>query len=451
SQPLTTQQPKEAKPETAEQIEARREAEMLKAEMQAAEQELVTFVERKQDLEQQIELEQKLLESAEMSRDNLDRALNVARTEMHQLIEQGAGRAKLRDVQQRIDNIRLYVEQNRLEIDRRRDYIESLYQRGEDLSAEQLTVTQQLREKREEAEAARKRSVWLQSPLHPHNLWRWVLERGPRILIVIAAAWILLMLVRISSRTIARTLMSKAGTQLRRGTNRADTLALSGQSAATVVIIIGAALLTFQEAGVDVKTVLGGAAILGVAFAFGAQNLMRDYFTGIMIVLEDQYELGDLITIGEVTGTVEKVTMRTTVLRDFEGRVHFIPNGEIKAVTNRTYVWGRALLRIPVSLKEDPDNVIRVLREVEEEFRVDPEFGQWVTDDPVVLGVDKFNEYGMVIVTYINTRPDTVFQTRRELLRRIKRRFDAEGIEISVPHIRLVQGEDTDITLLKGQ
>ncbi len=126
---------------------------------------------------------------------------------------------------------------------------------------------------------------------------------------------------------------------------------MSFRSAATVLILIGGILLVFQEAGFDVKTVLGGAAILGFAVAFGAQNLMRDYFTGFMILLEDQYELGDLVTIEDITGTVEKVNMRTTMLRDLEGRVHFIPNGEVKSVTNRSYVWGRAVIEVPVGLQ----------------------------------------------------------------------------------------------------
>ncbi len=441
-EPAPVQPRQQIEPETAEQIEARREAEKLEEEAKLAEQELVGFVERKRNLEQQIELEQALLATAETSRRNLDSALNLGRSELDELIAQNAGKGKLQDAKRRIDEIQALVEQNRQEIDRRRDYIESLYQRREELSAEQLAVTQQLEAKREEAGAARKRSVWLQSPLHPRNVWNWMVERGPRILIVLFVAWILLLLIRFASPRIARAMVVRRGDSDRRGgTNRANTLALSFQSGATVFIVVAGTLLAFQEAGVDIKTVLGGAAILGVAFAFGAQNLMRDFFTGVMIILEDQYELGDLVTIGPVTGTVEKVNMRTTVLRDFEGRVHFIPNGEIKSVTNRTYVWGRALLRIPVALKEDPDRVIEVIREVEEEFRADPEVGDWVTDEPVVLGVDKFSEYGMVIVTYMKTRPDTVFQTRRELLRRIKKRFDKEGIEISVPHLKLLQSE----------
>jgi small conductance mechanosensitive channel len=122
------------------------------------------------------------------------------------------------------------------------------------------------------------------------------------------------------------------------------------------------------------------------------------------------------------------------VLRDLEGRVHFIPNGEIKAVTNRTYVWGRAVLEIPIGFHEDVDRVMDVILEVAQEFREDPEVGDWVTDEPVMLGVDKFSESGVIIKFMVQTRPDKIFPTRRQLLRRIKKRFDEEGIDISVPH-----------------
>ena len=178
--------------------------------------------------------------------------------------------------------------------------------------------------------------------------------------------------------------------------------------------------------------------------AFGAQNLMRDYFTGFMILAEDQYELGDLVSIGNITGTVEKVNMRTTMLRDIEGRVHFIPNGEIKTVTNRTYVWGRAVLEIPVGYKEDVDRVMDIILEVAAEFHADPEVGGWVTGEPVMLGVDKFTEYGVVIKFMLQTLPDKGFPVRREMLRRIKKRFDEEGVEISVPHRILVPQQVDD-------
>ncbi len=420
-------------PETAEQIEARREAEKLEAEARLAEQQLVSFVERKRGLDAQIEIEQTLLDTAKQSRKNLDLAADGARENLQRLNSKGASKSELREIERRLDNIQKLQRKNREEIDQRRTYLDSLYKRREELNQEQLAVTQQTEEKRLEAAEARKHTVWLESPLHPRNVGQWFVVRGPRILMVIVFAWALLALVRFSAQRIARTLVNRAG-GTRRGSNRADTLALSFQSALSLLIMVSAVLLAFQEAGVDIKTVLGGAAILGVAFAFGAQNLMRDYFTGFMIVLEDQYELNDLITIGAVTGRVEKLNMRTTVLRDLEGRVHFIPNGEIKSVTNRTYIWGRALLEIPVGFKEDPDRVMAVIQSVEEEFRADPEFSDWVAGDPVMLGVDKFSEYGMIIKTFVQTRPDKIFETRRELLRRIKKRFDTEGIQISVPH-----------------
>jgi hypothetical protein len=119
-----------------------------------------------------------------------------------------------------------------------------------------------------------------------------------------------------------------------------------------VLITVFAVLLVLQEAGVDIKTVLGGAAIIGVAIAFGAQDLMKDYFSGFLILLEDQYQLGDLVTISGITGTVESVNMRVTVLRDLEGRVHFVPNGSIDHVTNRTYAWGRPVFEVPVRFDE---------------------------------------------------------------------------------------------------
>ena len=432
----------QTQPETAEQIEARREADQAEEEARKAEAALVSFVERKNALENQIEMEQELIVTARQSRENLQIGLEAAEGELNRLIADEAGKQQLQQARSTIDTIQDLLQESQDEIDERREYLESLHERMKALQAEQLAVTQEAEAKRLEAAAARKKSIWLESPLHPRNLWRWLTTRGPRMLLVIVVAWILLALVRWSARGVARTVVGTAREDQARGANRADTIALSLRSAASLFIVVAGVLLVFQEAGVDVKTVLGGAAILGVALAFGAQNLMRDYFTGFMILLEDQYELGDLITVGGVTGRVEKVNMRTTVLRDLEGRVHFIPNGEIKLVTNRTYVWGRAVLEVPIGYKEDVDRAMAVILEVAEEFRSDPEVGEWVTDAPVMLGVDKFTEQGVIIKFMVQTKPDKIFPTRRQLLRRVKKKFDEKGIAISVPHRVVVQESD---------
>jgi small conductance mechanosensitive channel len=441
--PVTpSEQPPSTLPESAEQIEARREAERREAAAQEAEQAVMNFLERKAALEEQIEFEQNQLETAGASRENLDQALKESQADLEEAIEAGADQSKLTSIQRRIREINDLMRQTRGEIDDRRAQLDSLHDQLDALHEEQIAVTQEAEARREEAQAARKRSSWLESPLHPQNIFRWFTTRGPRMLLVIVVTFVLLFLLRLSARGVARSVVrgGRAGDPSST-TNRADTLALSFRSAASLLIVVAGTLLVFQEAGVDIKTVLGGAAILGVGIAFGAQNLMRDYFNGFMILLEDQYELGDLITIGGITGRVEKVNMRTTVLRDLEGRVHFIPNGEVKSVTNRTYLWGRAVLEIPIGYKEDVDRVMDVILDVAKNFRTDPEFESWVTDDPVMLGVDKFTEYGVVIKFMMQTRPDKIFPVRRQMLRRIKNRFDQEGIEISVPHRVIIQGK----------
>lgn len=213
---------------------------------------------------------------------------------------------------------------------------------------------------------------------------------------------------------------------------------MSLRSAATVLILVGGAILVLQGAGIDVKTVLGGTANLGFALAFCAQNLMRGYFTGFMILLEDQCEPGDVVIIGDVTGRVEKASTRTTMLRDLEGRGHFIPDGEVQSVTNRSYVWGRALIEVPVAYKEDMDRVMAVLVEVAAGLRADPYFGPWVSKEPVMLGVDRFIESGVII----ETLPDKMFPVRREMLRRVENEFDKVGIEISLPYRMHMQPKD---------
>jgi small conductance mechanosensitive channel len=201
-----------------------------------------------------------------------------------------------------------------------------------------------------------------------------------------------------------------------------------------------------QEAGVDITTVLGGAAIIGVAIAFGAQDLMKDYFSGFLILAEDQYQLGDLITIRGITGTVESVNMRVTVLRDLEGRVHFVPNGSIDQVTNRTYGWGRPVFEVPVGFEEDVDKVMETLVEIAKELRDDPDWSGSIIGDPEMLGVDKFSDYGAVIKFMVKTQPDKLFVVRREMLRRITKRFNRLGIRITVPQRMLVRGdEDTQV------
>lgn len=435
-----------ARPETAAQIEARREAQSKAADAQVAEQAIVDSVERKQALEEQIQLEEKLLTTAKQSLANLTNALLVKEGELQELITTNASKAELKDVKETITNIKKFIDKTKDEIANRSGKLDTLNKQLQDREESQEKVVKEAEEKREQAEVARKKSIWLESPLHPQNILRWIVTRGPRVLFVFAAVIVLLMITRLSAHRIARVLVGRGRGKDEGRLNRANTLSVSFLSLARVFIILGGILLALQEAGVDIRTVLGGAAIIGLAIAFGAQNLMRDYFTGFMIMLEDQYELGDIVSIGNITGKVETVNMRTTVLRDLEGRVHFIPNGDIKQVTNRTYGWAQAVFDINVAFKEDVDQVMRILLDCANELRQDPDFSDHIIEEPVMLGVDRFGDAAVTIKFMLKTRPDKMWPVRRELLRRIKNRFDQEGIEIPIPHRVIYQQTESALT-----
>ncbi|MCG6924195.1 MAG: mechanosensitive ion channel family protein [Acidobacteria bacterium] len=432
-------------PETTEQIAARQELERKSGAARLAEQALVTFVKRTEAVEVQIGLEQTLLRVDEEALENLAGFMREREEWREARMGAGAGDAELSGLDAQIERLKAEWQRVSDGVSHRRVDLASLEERLGYATGEQERIAEVVEERRREAEAARRRLVWLESPLYPGNLSRWALERGPRVLAVLLLAGLVLLLIRFSLRRIARAVVTKSRKVRSSAVNRADTLALSFQSLATTLILAACVLLVLQEAGIDVKTVLGGAAILGVAIAFGAQNLMRDYFTGFMMLLEDQYELGDLVTIGSITGTVERVNMRVTMLRDLEGRVHFIPNGQIGSLTNRTYDWARALVEIPVGPEQDVDLVMALLLDVARGLKADPEWSEEIVDEPQMLGVDKFTESGVIIKLLLKTQPERMFPIRRELLRRIKKAFDEAGIRPGFPQ-RVVRepppGED---------
>ena len=424
---------------TAAQLQASKALERKLHEVELAKQELDEFIERKRALQRQIEFEKEIEQGDEKEIENLKAALQTMEARLEKYVEQGRSKERISRRERGNRDLAKFIKEAERAGSKRSEYIESLNTRLLHLEEAQLRITEEVDEAQEEAEKAQRHMMWLESPIHPENIAHWAKERGPRILLVIFAAFFLLLFVQLSARRIARTVVRRRRGDRSEGTGRADTLAFSFQSASRVLIVVFGVLLVLQEAGVDIKTVLGGAAIVGVAIAFGAQDLMKDYFSGFLILLEDQYQLGDLITIGGVTGTVESVNMRVTVLRDLEGRVHFVPNGSIDHVTNRTYAWGRPVFEIPVRFDEDVDRVMETLVEVAKELSEDPAWKGSIIGDPEMLGVDKFSEYGVIIKFMVKTQPDKLFPVRRQMLRRITKRFNELGIQITVPQRLLVR------------
>lgn len=214
---------------------------------------------------------------------------------------------------------------------------------------------------------------------------------------------------------------------------RAVTLAGIFKGVSKIVIVLVAGLTILGILGINTAPLIAGAGVAGLAISFGAQNLIRDFISGFFILLENQYRVGDVIRAAGVSGQVEDMNLRITVLRDLEGVAHFIPNGEIKVVSNLAKEWSRAVVNVGVAYKEDLDRVVSVLNTVGQELSKDPIFGPGILESPQVLGVENFGDSQVTLRIATKTRPLKQWETARELRKRIKAAFDREGIEMPYP------------------
>jgi len=212
---------------------------------------------------------------------------------------------------------------------------------------------------------------------------------------------------------------------------RAETTGSVLRSIATVVIFGIAAMMVLQDLGMDLAPLLASAGIAGVAIGFGAQNLVRDYMAGIFMLLEDQYGVGDTIDVGEATGVVEVVTLRTTRLRDADGVVWYVRNGEITRVGNQSQGWARAVVDLPVAYDSDLDRIITLLRETAAEFASDGDWKDKLTGEPDVWGVQAMSGTAAIIRIVVKTTTGDQGPVARELRRRAKAALDAEGVALA--------------------
>jgi small conductance mechanosensitive channel len=213
---------------------------------------------------------------------------------------------------------------------------------------------------------------------------------------------------------------------------RARTLTQLLNNAGGVAISI-TALLTILNQFIEIAPLLAGVGVAGLAISFGAQNLVRDVIGGFFILLEGQFSIGDVIEVAGVSGMVERMTMRVVMLRDLDGTLHIVPNGNITLVSNKTRNWSRAVLDLAVSYKEDADRVMAVLRALSGELWRDQGWRGRLMAEPEVWGVERLGEHAVLIRLVANTQPGKQWEVSRELRRRIKQRFDAERIEIPLP------------------
>ncbi len=275
----------------------------------------------------------------------------------------------------------------------------------------------------------------------------WFIQSGYKILVIIAGAIIIVKIAEIVTIRLLTSLKKyKHPRDEEEFLKRIDTMRFIIRYVFNIVILIIAIAMILKVIGLDIRPVLAAAGVLGIAIGFGAQSLVKDVISGFFILLENQIRVGDVVQIAGKGGVVEEVNLKMTILRDLSGNVHYIPNGEITVVTNMTKVYSRYVFNIGVAYREDVDEVIEVIKTVDEDLRSDEDFGPDILEPIEILGLDEFADSALIIKARTKTKPIKQWRVAREFNRRLKKAFDANNIEIPFPHTTLYMGKNKDNT-----
>lgn len=419
----TAEVPRSLSPRVAE---AESEASKKAAAAQAAQRDVRELAERQRALQENLDIEKQRLQNAYKRYDNLSQTLQTLEDELYRELNAGKEFKALGDINGRRDATR--------------DQLYAVSRELQDHTARIQTLQTELLGLQQEELAAANEAAQKAAAANQASLQRWLVVAKEYALVALPRAAVIIGLVlalrwvirRASKRLVPVVARAGRGTDAERE-NHARTLVGVFSNAIETAIYVGTTLVVLQIFNVPVSTLLGGVAVVGLAVAFGAQNLIRDYFSGFMILLENQYKINDVVSINSNTGTVERITLRITVLRDFEGKLYFIPNGQITSVVNQTHEWSRVVLDIAVAYKERIEKVMSVLLELADAICREPGFQDAILREPELLGVEKLADSAVIVRLCFVTRPDKKMPIQREMLRRIKNRFEELGIEIPYP------------------
>lgn len=262
-----------------------------------------------------------------------------------------------------------------------------------------------------------------------------------RICGIVIGAWIVIAVAQRAIRALRLRIASRFDD--REAIQRAETLGRVIRYLAAVVVSLVAGMLVLSEVGISVAPILGAAGVVGVAVGFGAQSLVKDYFTGFFLLVEDQIRQGDVVKLGEHAGLVEQVTLRYVQLRDYDGHVHFVPNGIITSVVNMGRDHAQAVVDVGISYDADVDAAMSVMRGVGMAMRLDAELGKRILGDLEIAGVERWADSAVVIRARFKVAPLEQWTVRREMLRRLKLAFDRAGVEIPFPQLVLHRSRRT--------
>lgn len=266
------------------------------------------------------------------------------------------------------------------------------------------------------------------------NLVPWFYNHGLKILLIFAGAYFIRRFTGIFiTKLVRKAVFSDHFLTKEAEQKREDTLIRVFNGVVIVLIWLIALLMILSEFGVSIAPLLAGAGVVGVAIGFGAQYVVRDFVTGLFLILENQYRVGDVVCVGTTCGVVETINLRMTILRDLDGVAHHIPNGEIKSASNLSKHFARVNLNVGVSYQSDLEKVIKVVNQVGQDLASDSKWKDVITDPPKFLRVDDFADSAVVIKILGETKPLQQWDVTGELRKRIKIAFDKEGIEIPYP------------------
>jgi moderate conductance mechanosensitive channel len=279
--------------------------------------------------------------------------------------------------------------------------------------------------------------VELRVGLHPEDVSRWLAQSGARVLLLVLLAF--------AANRFAASVFRNAEHEIAEGDDletqerrkRLHTVGATSRRFFAILIWSAAALMVLRELDVDITPVLTGAGIIGLAVGFGAQTLVKDIISGLFLIAEDQVRLGDAAEVNGIGGTVEEINLRTIVLRDLEGALHYIANGEIRTLANKSKDFSYYVIDIGVAYEDDADRIVEVVRGVARELMQDPVFAASILEPLEVLGVEAFKPTEVTLRFRIKTLPLKQAEVGRELRRRIKKAFEANGIRIPAPQMQV--------------
>lgn len=274
------------------------------------------------------------------------------------------------------------------------------------------------------------------------NIKFWFFNHGIRVILIAVTILILIRVARGVSRRLAALFMKVKHDE--EAKKRADTIESVLRNVFSVLVAVLGLMMILSELGVEIGPLLAAAGVAGLALGFAGQSLVKDIINGFFLLLEDQLRVGDYVTVAGISGQVERINLKLTVLRDWEGNMHFIPNSQIETVTNKTREFSRIILDIGVAYRENVDEVMEIIREVDNGLREDPESRSVFINPVEVMGLERFDDSAVVVRARLTTRPGLQWKARREFNRRLKMVFDQRDIEIPFPHRTVYMGHEKD-------